>query len=260
MTAVIALQTQVLWAGFAVYLVFGALAQRTNFCTMGAISDIYNMGSWTRMRMWGMAVGVAMIGFFAMAWVGWIDPRQSLYAGARVLWLSALVGGAMFGFGMVLASGCGSKTLVRIGEGNLKSLVVFFVMGFAAYATMRGLTGLLRDRSIDRVAFEIQAGNPLPAWISANMALDPGATGLALALLAGGALIAWALIDPVFRSSGNNILAGIGIGGAIVAMWWVVGHLGFVAEHPETLDAVYLGTAGGKMQALSFTSDRKSVV
>jgi hypothetical protein len=53
------LHTQVLWAAFAVSAVFGFIAQRTQFCTMGAISDIINMGAWTRMRMWGMAVGVA---------------------------------------------------------------------------------------------------------------------------------------------------------------------------------------------------------
>ena len=66
------LQTQVLWAAFAVSMVFGFIVQRTQFCTMGAISDIVNMGAWARMRMWGMAVGVAAIGFYGMAWLGWI--------------------------------------------------------------------------------------------------------------------------------------------------------------------------------------------
>jgi len=70
------LQTQVLWAAFFVSVAFGAIAQRTHFCTMGAISDIVNMGDWTRMRMWGLAVGVAMIAFYAMAWLGWIDRRK----------------------------------------------------------------------------------------------------------------------------------------------------------------------------------------
>ena len=249
-----ALETQVLWAAFAVAFAFGAVAQRTHFCTMGAISDIVNMGSWVRMRMWGMAVGVATVGFYLMAWLGWIDPAQSIYGGARVLWLSALVGGAMFGFGMVLASGCGSKTLVRIGEGNLKSLVVFLVMGLAAFATMRGMTGLLRSRTLDPVAIEIKAGNTLPAWTAAALGVDPAGVGLVLALLAGAGLVVWALWSAEFRTSGNNLLAGVGIGALIAAAWWVSGHLGFVAEHPETLDAVYLGTAGGRMQALSFTS------
>ena len=249
-----ALQTQVLWAAFAVSIAFGAIAQRTHFCTMGAISDIYNMGSWVRMRMWGMAVGVAMIGFYAMAWLGWIAPLQTIYSSGRVLWLSTVLGGAMFGFGMVLASGCGSKTLVRIGEGSLKSLVVFFVMGFAAYATMRGMTGLLRSKTIDQVGFDIPAGNAVPAWASNLLGTDPAATGLLLALLVGGGLVIWALASAEFRTSADNLLAGLGIGGVIAAMWWVIGHMGFVAEHPETLEATYLGTAGGRMQALSFTS------
>ena len=249
-----ALQNQVLWAVFAVCLAFGAIAQRTNFCTMGAISDIFNMGSWTRMRMWGMAVGVAMIAFYAMAWLGLINPAQTIYASARVLWLSALVGGALFGVGMVLASGCGSKTLVRIGEGNLKSLVVFFVMGFAAFATMRGMTALLRNKTVDQFSFDIKGGNAVPAWLSAMLGVSPGAAGLALALLAGGGLVLWALRDAEFRSSSKNLLAGLGIGAVIAVMWWVIGHMGFVPEHPETLEPVYLGTAGGSMQALSFTS------
>ena len=248
------LETQVLWATFVVAVAFGALAQRTHFCTMGAISDIYNMRSWVRMRMWGMAVGVAMVGFYVMAWLGWIDPSQTIYSSGRVLWLSALVGGAMFGFGMVLASGCGSKTLVRIGEGNLKSLVVFFVMGFAAFATMRGLTAMLRSQTIDRVAFDIKAGNTVPAWLSLLLGVDASATGLVLALLAGCGLIIWALWSADFRASANNLLAGLGIGLVLVVMWWISGHLGFVQEHPETLESVYLGTAGGRMQAMSFTS------
>ncbi|WP_298830554.1 YeeE/YedE family protein [uncultured Piscinibacter sp.] len=249
-----ALQTQVLWAAFGVSLAFGAIAQRTHFCTMGAISDIFNMGNWVRMRMWGMAVGVAMIGFYAMAALGWINASASIYSSARVPWLSALVGGALFGFGMVLASGCGSKTLVRIGDGNLKSVVVFFVMGFGAYASMRGMTGLLSSRTIDRVSFEMPGGSGVPTWLSGLLGIDPVVTGLALSLLVGGGLVAWALADAEFRTSADHLLAGLGIGGVIVAMWWIIGHMGFVPEHPETLEPVYLGTAGGRMQALSFTS------
>ncbi len=248
------LQTQVLWAAFAVCVAFGVLAQRTNFCTMGAISDIVNMGSWTRMRMWGMAVGVGMIGFYVMGSLGWINVSETIYSSGHVLWMSALVGGALFGFGMVLASGCASKTLVRIGEGNLKSLVVFFVMGFAAYSTMRGMFGLAKVKTVDRVAFDIEAGNAVPAWLSALMGADAGATGLVLALVVGGGLVVWALANVDFRSSFDNILAGGGIGLAMVAMWWVTGKLGYVPEHPETLEPVYLGAAGGQMQAFSFTS------
>ena len=105
-------------------MAFGAIAQRANFCTMGAVTDVGTTGDWTRARMWALAIAVTTLGFNGMVALGWIEARNTIYAGPRLLWLSAIVGGAMFGFGMVLASGCGSKSLIRVGGGNLKSLVV----------------------------------------------------------------------------------------------------------------------------------------
>ncbi|HAJ13509.1 MAG: YeeE/YedE family protein [Hydrogenophaga sp.] len=247
------LQNTVLWAAFAVAAVFGFIAQRTHFCTMGAISDVVNMGSWVRMRMWGMAVGVAMIGFHLMAWAGWIDPAMTIYASGRIIWLSALTGGALFGFGMVLASGCGSKTLVRIGGGSLKSLVVFFVMGLAAFATMRGFMAVARVNSVDKVAFDVETGASIPVALAASVGLSPETASLVMALVVGLGLIAWALASADFRT-GHGLLAGVGIGATIAAMWWVSGKLGFVPEHPETLESVYLATNSSRMEAMTFTA------
>ena len=247
------LKNQVLWAAFAVATAFGFIAQRTHFCTMGAISDVVNMGSWTRLRMWGMAVGVAAIGFYGMAWLGWIDAGKSIYTSGRIIWLSATVGGLLFGFGMVLASGCGSKTLVRIGAGSLKSLVVFFVMGIFAFITLRGVFAVWRVNTVDQVVFQIPAGGALPQWVSAGLGMNAGLAGLLAALLVGSVLIAWALAERDFRR-GNNLLGGLGLGLVIVAMWWVSGHLGFVAEHPETLESVYLASNTGRMESLTFTA------
>ena len=213
------------------------------------------MGDWTRMRQWAMAIGVAMIGFAALVAAGQIDPAKTLYASNRWIWLSAAVGGAMFGFGMVLASGCGSKTLVRIGGGSLKSLVVFVVMGVAAFATLKGVTAVLRVATVDRVAVEFSANAALPNWAAAAFGLSLGTAGLVLALLLGGALIVWSFIGFA-RSEGlaDNLLAGLGIGAVIAAMWWVSGHLGYVAEHPDTLQEAYLATNSGRIEALSFVS------
>ena len=94
---------QVLWASFGLAVVFGAIAQRTHFCTMGAVADIVNMGDWTRMRMWLLAIGVAMIGFNGMVALGIVEAADSVYAGHRLIWLSNLLGGLLFGMGMVLA-------------------------------------------------------------------------------------------------------------------------------------------------------------
>ncbi len=79
------------------------------------------------------------------------------------------------------------------------------------------------------------------------------AAGLLLALLVGGALAAWALKGAGFRTF-DNLLAGLGIGALVVAAWWTSGHLGHLAEHPETLEDVYLATNSGRMEAISFVA------
>jgi uncharacterized protein len=248
-----ALTTQVLWAAFILSIVFGAIAQHTHFCTMGALSDAANMGDWTRLRQWALAVGIAMIGFAALVQAGWIDPARTLYASRRWLWLSALVGGGFFGFGMVLASGCGSKTLVRVGAGSLKALVVFVVMGIAAYATLRGITAVLRVNTVDLVSMEFATGADLPSLAAAAWGLNPALSGLVLGIAVGGGLVVWAMAGRDFLRA-DNLLAGLGVGGVVVAMWWVSGHLGFVHEHPQTLDEVFVATNSGRAEALTFSA------
>ncbi len=244
---------QVLWASFALAAVFGAIAQRTHFCTMGAVADIVNIGDWTRMRMWLMAIGVAMLGFNAMVGLGWVEARHSIYAAPRLIWLSNLLGGLLFGFGMVLASGCGSKTLVRIGGGNLKSLVVFCVMGLAAYATMRGVAAVARVATVDTVGITLPAGQDLPSLL-AQAGLG---TRTSLALWLGGAiglmLVGFSLASADARRA-EALLGGLGVGAVVVAVWWVSGRLGHLAEHPLTLEETFLATNSQRMESLSFVA------
>jgi len=247
------LVTQVLWASFLLAALFGAIAQRTHFCTMGAVADIVNMGDWTRMRMWLLAIGVAMIGFNVMVALGWVEARHSVYAGPRLIWLSNLLGGLLFGVGMVLASGCGSKTLVRIGGGSLKALVVFAVLGIASYATLRGVAAVARVATVDTVALTLPAGQDLPSLLSHLTGM--GRQTLAL-LLGGGlglGLTAWALGSRAARN-GEMLLAGIGIGATVVAVWWVSGVLGHLMEHPLTLEEVFLATNTQRMESLTFVA------
>ena len=245
--------SQVLWAALACGVAFGAVAQRSHFCTMGAVSDIVNMGDWTRMRMWLLAIAVAMIGFNALVFTGVLDAKHSVYTGAKLLWLSYLVGGLMFGFGMVLASGCGSKTLVRIGGGSLKSLVVFVVLAIAAYATLRGVTAVARVATLDAVAIALPSGQDLPSLLA-------HATGMAkpmLALVLGGGigllLLAFCLAKPEGRGA-EVVMTGVVIGLLVVAVWWVSGRLGHLAEHPQTLEEVFLATNSQRMESLTFVA------
>ena len=245
--------SQVLWAALACGVAFGAVAQRSHFCTMGAVADIVNMGDWTRMRMWLLAIAVAMIGFNALVFTGVLDAKHSVYTGAKLLWLSYLVGGLMFGFGMVLASGCGSKTLVRIGGGSLKSLVVFVVLAISAYATLRGVTAVARVATLDAVAIALPSGQDLPSLLA-------HATGRAkpmLALVLGGGiglmLLGFCLAKPEGRSA-EVVITGLVIGLLVVAVWWVSGSLGHLAEHPQTLEEVFLATNSQRMESLTFVA------
>lgn len=244
---------QVLWASFLVAVAFGAVVQRTGFCTMGAVADVVTMSDWTRMRQWGLAAGVATVGFAFLVWTGAIDPQKTLYASNRWIWLSALVGGGIFGFGMVLASGCVSKSLVRVGGGNLKALVVVLVLGIAAFATLKGITAVLRTLTVDRVAQEFTTTATLPALAAQAFSLPLSAVALVLGVAIGGGLIAWALAAKESRSW-VNLLAGAGTGAAVLALWWISGHMGFIAEHPETLQETFLATNSTRAEAISFVA------
>lgn len=247
------LTSTVLWTTFVLAVVFGFVAQRTNFCTMGAVADIANFGDWTRMRQWLLAIGVAIVATSALAATGQIDPGKSLYATPRFTLLGYVVGGLLFGFGMVLAGGCGSKTLVRVGGGSLKALVVFIVLGLTAYITLRGALGVFRVNVIEPLGTRLATTQDLPTLAAAATGLAKPALQWTLGLLIGGALIAFALVRRDFRHW-ENLLAGFVIGGVIAAIWFVSGHLGHLTEHPETLEETFLATNSGRMESLSFVA------
>ena len=242
----------VIVSGFMLAFVFGVVAQKTDFCTMGAISDIVNMGDWSRMRMWLLAIAVAIAGANALDLAGLVDLSRSAYPAPRWPWLAFLIGGLIFGIGMTLASGCGSRSLIRIGGGNLKSLVAMLFLALAAEMTLRGLLAPLRTEVLGALSIQFDQGQDL-AWLLAG-ALGIGkrsvqpwiAAGLSLALLA------FVLKDRDFRADHERLFAAVVIGLTIVGGWYVTGHLGFVAEDPETLQESYLGTRTARPESFTF--------
>ena len=240
------------WLAFAVGAVFGLVANRTSFCTMGAVSDIVAMGDWNRMRMWAMAIAVAILGTSALQLLGLLEVSKSIYTSSKLLWLSHLVGGLSFGIGMTLASGCGSKTLIRIGGGNLKSLVVFAFLGISAYMTLRGLFAVWRVRFLDSVATDLPHSQDLPAFLTAS-GLPPSTALMLGAAIIGGGLLLWVLLKrDAWRA--DVLLGGALIGATVVAAWYVSGHVGYVAEHPETLEEAFIATNSGRAESLTFVA------
>jgi uncharacterized membrane protein YedE/YeeE len=150
-TAATSLGTLVIGGGFAVAFAFGLVAAKTNFCTMGALSDIVNMGHWGRMRMWMLTVAVAIIGTTALSASGLVDLAKSVPQRPVLPWLSLLVGGLVFGVGMTLSGGCANKNLVRVGGGSLRALVVLVFLAIASYMTLKGLFGQWRAGLLDPI-------------------------------------------------------------------------------------------------------------
>jgi uncharacterized protein len=219
--------TLVALAAFMLGLVFGAVAQRTHFCTMGAISDAALFGSFRRLRAWVLAVAVALVLGQALHLAGLVDLGRSIYQSPDLGWLGHLLGGFLFGFGMVLAGGCASRNLVRLGAGSLKALVVLLVLGLVAFMTLSGLLAPLRLR--------IEALGTVPLGLPAQGLAEvaAAATGLAdglvrslLMLVLAAALAAWCLRDPAFRRSTGDVVAGVVIGLLVGLGWVATGVLG----------------------------------
>jgi uncharacterized membrane protein YedE/YeeE len=248
-----ALASAVAWGAFALSFIFGLLAQRSGFCTMGAVSDIVNIGDWTRMRMWAAAIAVAILGANGLHLAGAIDLSKSIYTTPNLTWLSAIAGGLCFGFGMTLGSGCGSKTLLRIGAGNLKSLVVFIVMGIAAYMTLKGLFAVWRVAALDPVAVTLAGTQDMPSLLARATGADHRALQAGASLAAAAAFLVFAFRGEDFRTL-DNIATSAAIGLVVAGGWYVSGKMGYVAEDPNTLQEAFAATNSGRMESFSFVA------
>lgn len=249
--------SQVLWGGFALAFIFGVVAARTNFCTMGAISDIVNMGHWGRMRMWLLAIAVAVAGTSMLALTGQIDLAKSVPQRANLPWLSLMVGGLSFGVGMTMAGGCANRNLLRLGSGSLRSLVVLAFLGLSAYITLKGLFGQVRAEWLDPVRVDLAAlGWPdgsLATALARFTGMDTRTALVGSTAVVCLGLLAFCLKDARFRTNLPQLLGGVVLGLIVVAGWYVTGHLGF-GENPDTLEQTYFATNTRTLESLSFVA------
>ncbi len=248
-----ALAPLVVWGAFALAFVFGAVANKTNFCTMGAVSDVVNMGDWTRMRMWLFAMAIAILGTAGLQLAGQIDVLKTIYTTRNLAWLSYIAGGFLFGIGMTLASGCGSKTLIRIGGGNLKSFVVFLMLAISAYMTLKGVFGVFRVAAIDPVTVSLATVQDLPSLLAQAIGAERQTVLAWVAGAIGVGLLAFVFASRDFRSF-DPVFGGAVVGLVIVAGWYLSGHLGYLAEDPNTLEETFVATNSGRMESLSFVA------
>lgn len=208
--------------GLAIGFAFGAVTERSGFCTMGAVSDWAGLGDATRLKAWALAAATAILGAQALHASGLVDLGVAIHGGTRLSWAGSLLGGALFGVGMTLAGGCASRTLARIGAGNLKSLVVALVLGVVAFAVMRGVLAPLRAQFLAATTVALPAPQSLPDLLG----LGAAAPRLAIATAAGAVLAIWALTDRRLRARQPLVFGAVATGALVVAGWAATGWIG----------------------------------
>jgi uncharacterized membrane protein YedE/YeeE len=226
------IHNQVLLAVFAIAVIIGAVANKTNFCTMGAVSDWVNIGDTGRMRAWVFAMALALSGVIALEAGGVVNLSAETfppYRTANFAWLRYLVGGLMFGIGMTLASGCGNKTLVRVGSGNLKSLVVLLIAMIGSYLMLwTPFYEKLFHPWVSATAINLaQHGVPtqeVGSIITGMFGMQPSRVlNFTVAVIAAIGMFAFVFRSVDFRGNADNILGGAVIGLAVVAGWYLTG-------------------------------------
>ncbi|WP_297769144.1 YeeE/YedE family protein [uncultured Roseovarius sp.] len=218
--------------GFGGGLILGLAARLGRFCTLGAIEDLLYQNSDTRLRMWGLAIGVAGLSAFALAGMGLFEIERNAYWITPWSPLASVIGGLLFGYGMSLAGNCGYGALARFGGGDLRAFVIVLVMGISAYIMMSGPFARLRIMATEATS---------PILESQSYAQVLGAlTGLPMIYvgLAVSALIALsALASRAFLADRRSLFWGAMVGIAVTTGWagtsWVATH-GFLPQPVQT--------------------------
>ena len=223
---------EILLSVFAIAFVMGAVAQKTRFCTMGAISDWINIGDTARMRSWVFAMAIALAGVVVLEAAGVINLSAETfppYRTANFAWLRYLLGGLLFGVGMTLGSGCGNRTLVRIGGGNLKSLTVLVVASICAYLMMwtplfeTAFAPWIQATTINLASYGMPT-QEVGSVIAGMFRLHPShALNLTVSAVVALALFVWVFKSRDFRDNFDAVLGGATVGIAVLLAWYLTG-------------------------------------
>lgn len=250
---------EVMLGGFIVAAFMGAVVNKTNFCTMGAVSDWVNMGKTGRLRAWVFSISIALSGTLILEATDFFTLSSTIppYRTPNFAWLRYILGGLTFGIGMTLAGGCGNKTLVNIGGGNIKSLIVLIIIAWFAYLMSK--TDFYRVMFYSWISYTtIDLGvrgiesQSLSHLLAALFGLEDNKTlhlGLGGAIVLG--LLWFTFKSQQFYKNFNNVLGGTAVGLAVLAGWAITGGpMG--QEAIETADFMDETPVGVGVQSYTF--------
>ena len=229
-----------LWSTFLISVILGAIVNKTNFCTMGAVSDMVNIGDYSRLRAWILAIAVATLGVSIFEFMELVNVTETFpgYRGSQLIFVENILGGFLFGIGMTFASGCGNKTLIRIGGGNIKSILVFIIIALIAYYMTnpfpdsdKTLYSVLFYDWVNPLAVSLDSNQDIGALISKLINSENSQTlRLIAGLVVASGMLFYVFKAADFRNSKDNILAGVIIGLIILAAWFTSSNITILAE------------------------------
>ena len=233
-----------LWSGLVVGLLFGINGQWSGFCLNRALKGGWESGARQKAQAFALALVVSVLGAQLLSAYEWVDLSTSIYRGNGASWLFVILGGMLFGYGMMLANGCGARAVVLLGQGNLRSLTVLLCLGISAYMTLTGL--LAPGRLMLAQATTLPAHGLYEFEATTRFAL------IGLLVLALLVFVFWR--GSIFKHQ-KDLISGVVVGLLITAGWFVTGWLGadefepapsasltFIAPIGETIQYTMIAT------------------
>lgn len=207
--------------GALVGVVFGIAAQRSKFCMRAAVVELVEGTPGARLIVWLLAFLAALAATQAIVALNLVDLSQARQLAATGSVSGALIGGAMFGVGMILARGCASRLLILAASGNLRAVVTGLVLTLVAQSALSGVLAPAREALA--MLWTLEGG--------AHRSLV-GSTGLSgawfVVLAAAGLVALWSIARHRRLASGALMVGGVVVGLVVAAGWGVTA---LVAHH-----------------------------
>jgi uncharacterized membrane protein YedE/YeeE len=226
----------VVLSGLLIGLAYGAVALLSGFCLLSGLRGWWADGDSRLIRTFALALGVAIAAAQLLAAGNVVDLGKSIYLQPSFSAPLMFFGGLLFGYGMVLANGCGSRALVLLGRGNLRSFVVVIVLGIAAQMTLKGLIAPVRIALLQATQASPKIAS-VPALLH-NLGVGESYARMLAASAIAGALIIFAFAHAPFQRSRGQIAAGIAVGLLVSAGWFTTGYLGADDFNPAAVTSL----------------------
>ncbi|MEF2552817.1 YeeE/YedE family protein [Aurantimonas sp. A2-1-M11] len=220
---------------------FGVFAQRSALCTRSAVLDVTRGRDLSALAVWAGGFAAAVLGIQLLLNYGYVDVRDTRFFSTAQSLSGAIIGGLVFGLGMVLSRGCVSRMIVLAASGNLRALHTALVIAVVGLATYSGVLVPLRDAAGGLWSTAAIGGNDLLAQAGFGQQ-----AGIVIGAALAGAALAVALMSKV---SAWRFLGGVGVGASVVAGWYFTYTLSLQVFEPiqaESLSYIRpLATTGG---------------